>query len=85
MSGVQALRSLRETDAPAAAAVARLERKTAEQQARAKEIEEIALRVVLGKTHREVARELAITEGEVTRRMRDLRAAVRATVDAADS
>lgn len=40
MSGLQALRSLRETEAPAAAAVARLERKTAEQQARAKEIED---------------------------------------------
>ncbi len=45
----------------------------------------IALRVSLGRTYREVAAELAMTEGEVFRRMRDLRRAVRANIDAAGS
>ena len=45
-------------------------------------LQQIALRVAVGKTHGEVASELAITEGEVSRRMRDLRRAVRANIDA---
>lgn len=48
-------------------------------------LQQIALRVAVGKTHGEVASELAITEGEVSRRMRDLRRAVRANIDAGDS